>query len=240
ILHSSNEWIESYFTSNILRKKLFMSKIKKIDNIAVYPHHRELSFFPKEKMITITPFHKKDVIVPKKEIRNKVIYCSRVEFGGSKQIEEFIRLSEINHGFEHTIMGSGDKRDIERVIKEVETHKNLNYFGKYDSESLSSAFAESVCQVITSRTDGEGFPIVFIEAARCGVPIFIRRGASRSIDILVKGNIEWFLYDDISELPKKIDEIKNNYEKFSNQIREFYNDFLSYEYTNQKWMDLIK
>lgn len=87
----------------------------------------------------------------------------------------------------YVIVGDGNGRaDLEALVDRMGLRSNVRFLGRLDDESLVALYRSS--QLFVMPSTKEGFGIVFVEAARCGIPV-IGGNKDGTIDALADGVI---------------------------------------------------
>ena len=123
--------------------------------------------------------------------------------GYDKVIEVLASIVPKHPKFKYFIGGKGDLKEILRVkslITKYKLQENVQLLGFINDDELESHFLMADTYIMPSQ--GEGFGIVFIEAAYYGLPI-IAGSKDGSVDALMSGQLG-SLID-----PDNLDEIKN-------------------------------
>lgn len=87
----------------------------------------------------------------------------------------------------YVIAGEGDDRPrLEDLAKRLGVDGVVKFIGRVDENELADVYR--MADVFVMPSTGEGFGIVFLEAARCGIPVVGGNGDG-SFDALLEGNI---------------------------------------------------
>jgi len=105
---------------------------------------------------------------------------SRPYKGSDLLIDLFIELnkSNIEPMPELSIIGRGDLLPI--LKRKAEGSTNIHFFGYLDQEDLLEQLKDSDILILPSKSDGEGFGIVALEAIGCGKPVIVSKYAGIS------------------------------------------------------------
>lgn len=94
-------------------------------------------------------------------------------------------LKKISNLF-FAIAGDGDDRPrLEKLAQDLKVAHAVQFLGRVEHETILSCYHAADLFVMPSK--GEGFGIVFIEAAACGLPV-ISGASDGSVDALQEGN----------------------------------------------------
>ena len=107
--------------------------------------------------------------------------------GHDRVIRVLPRLLERYPNLVYVIVGAGDDRTrLEAIVQEHGLNGTVQFLGEINEAELADHYRMADLFVMPST--GEGFGIVFLEAARCGIPVL---GASEggSSDALLEGRI---------------------------------------------------
>ena len=123
------------------------------------------------------------------------------------------------------LVGDGEnKNSLIELTKKEEVQERVLFTGNIVNIDVKKILSISKLFVITS--DKEGFPYVFIESLICKTPV-ISTDVSDIKDIIGKKYI--IPYDEYDKLNEKINYIKNNYDKVSDDFQE------KFEYAQNKF-----
>jgi phosphatidylinositol alpha-1,6-mannosyltransferase len=86
-----------------------------------------------------------------------------------------------HNDWSYRIAGSGEYlQKLEELVKEYHLEEHVSFLGKIDDEKLKLEYSKTDIFILCSREDWktpniEGFGIVFLEAASCGIPSISRQ-----------------------------------------------------------------
>jgi len=132
---------------------------------------------------------------------------SRPYKGSDLLIDLFIELSKSNIEPmpELSIIGRGDLLPI--LTRKAEGLTNIHFFGYLDQEDLLEQLKDSDMLILPSKSDGEGFGIVALEAIGCGKPVIVSKYAGIS-EYVLKYNagyvVDPFNFNEIIEIIKYV------------------------------------
>jgi len=100
---------------------------------------------------------------------------SRPYKGPDLLIDLFIEVSRSNIKPmpELRIIGKGDL--LPSLMKKAEGMTNIHFLGYLDTKSFQKELISSDMLILTSKSDGEGFGIVALEAIACGKPVIVSK-----------------------------------------------------------------
>jgi len=132
---------------------------------------------------------------------------SRPYKGSDLLIDLFIELSKSNIEPmpELSVIGKGDLLPI--LTRKAEGFTNIHFFGYLDQDDLLKQLKDSDILILPSKSDGEGFGIVALEAIGCGKPVIVSKYAGIS-EYILKYNagyvVDPFNFNEIIEIIKYI------------------------------------
>lgn len=139
---------------------------------------------------------------------NKILWASRLV--KSKRPDLLLAIARRLPEFEFHVHGSAETsigEDQEETLTAFKTCKNIKYFGGYDN---FSTLDKTDVGLFLYTSQGDGIPIVLLEAAACGLPIVAPNVGG--IGEFIGDETGWLVskYDDIEGYVKAILEIMKN------------------------------
>jgi phosphatidylinositol alpha-1,6-mannosyltransferase len=199
----------SNFTGNILRNELKINSKK----VCIVYNGVDSSYFEKRAK-------RKDLIDKFNLSDEQVIFSTITRLNENKGIDSAIlALSKVKHlDFKYLVGGMGpDKERLTGLIKDNELENKVLLCGKIREEDLVDFYNLSDVNILLSRYDKEtpnveGFGLVFLEAAACGVTSLA--GDSGGIRDAVKDMDTGIVVDpvDIDKISEKLRELIENKE----------------------------
>jgi phosphatidylinositol alpha-1,6-mannosyltransferase len=156
------------------------------------------------------------------------------QYKGHDQVIEALNIlvNQFNiNNIEYRIVGKGDDKErLERKVNDLKLNKFVKFYGFVSDEELPKVYAQSNVFIMPSnvslnpkKPEGEGFGIVFIEAAMYELPMIGPNdgGSTDIIDNNINGlECNPLLPNDIAEKMKIIIENKDLIEKFGKAAKE--------------------
>jgi phosphatidylinositol alpha-1,6-mannosyltransferase len=189
------------------QKSISYGQIKNVDLVTAasrYTRQKFLELYPivPEKTRVIPPTFsprfrrnskKGDFHIPEKLEGKKIILTvarldSRERYKGHDKIIELLpELSRQVSGLAYLIIGSGDDQNrLEKLCVEIGVASQVIFMNNVSDEDMPKYFA--LADVFAMPSVGEGFGIVFLEAAAAGLPV-VGGNKDGSIDALLNGII---------------------------------------------------
>ncbi|MBI2095848.1 MAG: glycosyltransferase family 4 protein [Candidatus Omnitrophica bacterium] len=172
--------------------------------ISRYTRRKFLSWadFPSEKAKVLPctygeqfyPGAKSDALVSRYDLNGKKVLLTVGRISSSERykghgyvLEALVRLRNNYPNLIYLIVGDGDDRPrLERRAAELGVTGSVRFIGRVKDEELPEVCR--LADVFVMPSTGEGFGIVFLEAAASGVPV-IGGNADGSLDALAEGKI---------------------------------------------------
>lgn len=180
-------WAVSQYTKNQLVVK------HGIDQHKIYVLHNCLSpFFNPNKLGTDTSqlANKHQLNVGTKVIFTLNRLSSSEKYKGyDKVIAALAQLKKTRSDFVYLLAGKADSMEEERIKSLIHQHqleREVQLVGYVDDNDIDTYFA--LCDLFIMPSKGEGFGIVFIEAAAAGCQV-IGGGVDGSVDALLNGEL---------------------------------------------------
>jgi glycosyltransferase involved in cell wall biosynthesis len=226
---------DSYFN----REKELLENVKRdIEKIVTLSEYDKKEFIEKfvlgeKKVFSIRHMSEISELKTKKTKTKKLIIISRIT--NSKRIDLAIKAMCKLSDYELNIYGDGpDKSILEKLLKNLKL-KNVRFCGVTDQ--VKERLDENSIFIMTS--DHEGYPLTTIEAMRRGLPLILRDTFTSAKDIVDGNGIllakEW----DEEKFVNGIEEIYNNYDKYSKKSIEMGKRH-SYEVIKKEWKTLLE
>ena len=152
---------------------------------------------------------------------------------------------------EYHIVGEGDdKARLHRIAQDCKVSKKVHFLGRLEGDDFLKAYQE--CHVfampsyVSQRPDGswtgEGFGIVYIEAAACGKPV-LACDVGGQVDCVRHGETGLLVKPTVEAVESGLVKILSDLEK-ARQMGMAGRDFLLKNFTrehfNRKWAELLK
>lgn len=112
------------------------------------------------------------------------------------------------------IYGRGSQKEVNRLQRDIKKLSNVTYHGAVYGENKYKAMSENDIMILTSRY--EGFPTVFIESLKSGLPLIVTPGTNATY--LTKFGIAWKSDDEVFNL---VECIKHAVEEYREASREY-------------------
>ena len=111
---------------------------------------------------------------------------SKEKYKGHDKVLRIIpRLLQKHSNLVYIIAGEGDDRErLEAIAKEEGLNGSVRFIGNVDESELVDHYR--IADLFVMPSSGEGFGIVFLEAAACGIPVISGDGDG-SVDTLAEG-----------------------------------------------------
>lgn len=150
----------------------------------------------------------------------------------------------------YNIVGEGDDRPrLEKLAHDVGVAKQVHFFGRLeDSDVLQSyhkchvfAMPSFVSQRPNGSWTGEGFGIVYIEAAACAKPV-LACDVGGQVDAIQHERTGLLVKPDVESVANGLVKILENLDKareMGNAGRRFVLDNFTKEHFKQKWLNLL-
>lgn len=159
-----------------------------------------------------------------------------------------LALSDLQKDIHLVIVGKGrDEKRLRSLTEKFSVSNRVHFLGKISHEKLVATFHASdlflmLCRDRWGSLEAEGFGIVFLEAAACGLPVVAGRSGG-SPEALID-NKTGFVVDpqSISEIRKRITEILDDVEmkkSFGEQGRKFVEQNHSYDLLAAQLLPLV-
>jgi glycosyltransferase involved in cell wall biosynthesis len=130
--------------------------------------------------------------------RNRIVFAGRVM--ALKGIANLVRVVARMPDVELVVIGEGELRAD--LTAKYASHPNIRFLGKIDQQALADHYASAAAIVIPSIVP-ETFGLTLVEAAACGTPAIVRKGAGGAAEI-VQATGGGLLYDGDQELAAAI------------------------------------
>jgi phosphatidylinositol alpha-1,6-mannosyltransferase len=157
-----------------------------------------------------------------KSIQNFFTVTRLKDYKGIDKVIEALSLlkkSLPEKTWQYKIAGTGpDLERLQNLVKNLNLTNNVFFIGKVTDEELNECYAEADIFIMCSRADlitpnVEGFGIVFLEAAACGLPSIAGKSGGIS-DAVLHGETGWLVDPENSkEIYQAIKEAINNPEE---------------------------
>lgn len=216
IQHSNPTWINEYYTSNIIRKKLFKNR-KNVQYLMGYPGIESIKeLFPnvKKTFVVAPPINVKEIKTSTICKQKNIFWAGRF-YDVEKNYTELIEIAKLNKDFTFNVYGDGPEKEI--FLEKSKLVKNIKYHGRYSIGDLPKLYKNNFCALMTSKE--EGFPLISCESAFNKTPLVMKH-----IDKKYFAAMEFFkkikftsTFDNIEETPGLFKEIFNNQEKYIKQ-----------------------
>ena len=125
---------------------------------------------------------------------------------------------------EYLIAGSGEmEEEIKQKIQELDIQDKVEMLGYVPDEDLVQLYHESDCFIMTStetQNSVEGFGIVYLEANATGLPVIAADTGGTSSSVK-DGETGLLTSTDLEEINEKIEELRKNQGKFSEEAVEW-------------------
>jgi phosphatidylinositol alpha-1,6-mannosyltransferase len=118
--------------------------------------------------------------------------------GVDRVIEAMSKLKNHHKNWQYYIAGEGpDRKRLEKMVNDFNLSKHISFLGAIDDTNLKKCFSEADLFIMCSRDDWkkpevEGFGIVFLEAAACGIPSLGGKSGGIS-DAVIDGETGWLV-----------------------------------------------
>jgi phosphatidyl-myo-inositol dimannoside synthase len=153
--------------------------------VRILPNTVASSYFQREKRRDLVEKHGLD---GKRVILTAGRLCLSERYKGHDRIMRALPevIDQVPHAM-YLIVGAGDDRQrLEQLAEEIGLTRRVVFAGHVPAGELSDYYA--LADVFAMPSTGEGFGIVFLEAAACGLPI-IGGNADGSVDALGDGQM---------------------------------------------------
>lgn len=182
------------------------------------------------------------------DLKNKFILLSVGRLIKRKGIYWFIKnvFKKLDKNCVFLITSKGPEEEkIKDLIKSLKLEKRILILGKVSDETLKMLYNSAdifIMPNIHVEGDMEGFGIVAIEAASCGLPVVASN--MEGIKDAIKNNKNGFLVEpyNVKEYVKKINEIKNmkDINKFKKEQINYTKKNYDIKKVSEKYYDLFK
>jgi phosphatidylinositol alpha-1,6-mannosyltransferase len=136
--------------------------------------------------------------------------------GVDKVIVALNRLKNHHQNWQYQIAGDGpDRKRLEKMVIDLNLSKYVKFLGAIDDDTLEKCLSNTDVFIMCTREDWktpnvEGFGIVFLEAAACGIPSIGGKSGGIS-DAVVDGVTGWLVPpEDSNEIFKVLDFVIKN------------------------------
>lgn len=235
---------------NYVSDKRTLKKYKKIshklDNLVLMTQISKNEFkkyFPVEKIKVIPNMLDK---IPKKKStlnNNTILGVGRLHpvKAFDEMIEVFNIVCKTNNKLKLKIVGDGSERaKLQKIIDNYKLNDKVVLTGMLSAQEVENEMLNSSLYLMTSLR--ECFPMVILESNACGVPVISYKIKSGPLET-IKNGYNGYLVKNLNreEMAKKIIDYFSNNNKivFSNNCREFSNNFLSSRVVDQ-WKEIFK
>jgi phosphatidylinositol alpha-1,6-mannosyltransferase len=229
-----NELIYHENSAGLLRKLLFKLGLRTVSNFVIPSEwtKEKLQEFgvDEEKIEVIHPginfdrfnnFELKERKFSSEEKFTLLTVGRLDERKGHKLVLEAIKELE---DVEYLIAGSGDmEEEIKQKIQELDIQDKVEMLGYVPDEDLVQLYHESDCFIMTSQqleNSVEGFGIVYLEANATGTPV-IAADTGGTSSAVKDGETGLLTSTEPEEVEKKIEDVRKNPEKFSEEAIEW-------------------
>ncbi len=126
--------------------------------------------------------------------------------GYDKVIRAFPKILAAVPNAHYVIVGNGSDRErMEELVNNLKLEHSVTFAGRVTDEVLPDYY--NLADVFAMPSKGEGFGIVFIEAAACGIPV-IAGNQDGSVDAALNGELGLLINpDSIEEIEQAIIEV---------------------------------
>lgn len=173
----------------------------------------------------------------------RILYVGRVtaDKGVFELLMAFDVLSQIQPDrFQLVIVGDGDALDKMKMMASRLGDAKVDFMGFLQGEKLEEQYRRAGVVVLVSRA--EGFPYVFIESMRAGVPMIVTPVGALP-DLVVEGETGYFVTQDYNEIVEKILLVEEHCrlsKKFREACYEKFKSTLSVDKAEKFYGELLK
>jgi glycosyltransferase involved in cell wall biosynthesis len=157
------------------------------DGIVIYNGHPSIQSFKKEKSINPSVEPIKIIWVGKKRFKQPNLFLELVN-----------KLKHLN--IEFHMIGKSPYEDEDKILDMSIKVDNFNYHGELENKEVLKMISSSNLTISTSTIGAEGFPNVFIESWKFGVPVLAFNNPD---GILYQYNVG-FVCNNVEEMSDKI------------------------------------
>ncbi len=140
-------------------------------------------------------------------------------------LNAFKRTLKIHPDLKLYIIGDGEeKSSLTKLSKDLDIFENTIFTNHMPNKKIHTIYSNNLCSISASKS--EAFGIVNIESLREGTPIICTK-TEGSRDIVKEGKNGFFIdFNKSDELTKKINDILNDWDKFSkNALKDFKDNY---------------
>ncbi len=112
-------------------------------------------------------------------VSNRIIYAGRVT--ALKGVGNLVRVVAEMPDIELVVIGDGDLKH--ELVQAYADRPNIRFIGKVDQQSLAAHYAEAAAVVVPTIVP-ETFGLAVVEAAACGTPAIVAKGAGGAPEIV--------------------------------------------------------
>ena len=191
----------------------------------------KLSFHPKRATVVhpmadlIDPTQRPSPIPSKLRLLTVARLCSQENYKGHELILE--ALTQLPASIHWQVVGDGDQRpQLEVQVERLGLTKQVQFSGSLNDQEMRQAFQDCSVFVMPSRFDikanghatGEGFGIVYLEAALAGrASIACDQGGQT--DFIIDGECGWLIPPEVSALRSVMNHLLQNSEELEQRGR---------------------